>query len=375
MVGALQMGTSIPAVVAPEFLAAFHARARELQASSGEVKEGRDEPGSSGAVISFAEFMALALYHERVGYYRRGRRRVGRDEETDFYTATTLGPVFGELVVAACVRLLGGEEAAARHTWVEIGAEPSDHAPNGRVGGGVLAGVEHPFADVRTVRVGEPLTLAGACVVFSNELLDAQPLRRYVRRDGAWRELGVAWCGQAFAEVELAAGGSHEAWLPTAAPEGYRFDAPRAAVALVGAITAQPWHGLWVAFDYGKSFAELATATPAGTARAYYRHTQSNELLVRPGEQDLTGHVCWDWLTAELAAGGFAEATVESQEAFFVRHAADWLEHTLATEATTRGPGRRARAIMQLLHPAQMGQKFQILHARRAGPAEAGEKF
>ena len=47
----------------------------------------------------------------------------------------------------------------------------------------------------------------------------------------------------------------------------------------------------------------------------------------------------------------------------FVRHAADWLEQTLAAETHPLGP--RKRALMQLLHPAQMGQKFQVLHARR----------
>jgi SAM-dependent MidA family methyltransferase len=336
----------------PEFLAAFRARAGQ------------------GGVLTFAEFMALALYDGRVGYYRRERRRVGRAAGTDFFTASSLGPFFGELVAAAGVTLLGGAEVAARHTFVEIGAEPFDVA-GGPLGvaqgrpGGVLAGVAHPFAGARVVRLGEPLALAGPCVVFSNELFDAQPLRRFVRRGRAWRELGVALHGAALAEVELGAAAAD--WLPADAPEGYVFDAPRAAAELAADIAAQPWHGLFLAFDYGKAFAELATATPAGTARAYHRHTQSNDLLARPGEQDLTGHVCWDWLTDALAAGGFAGATVETQEAFFTRHAGDHIARTLAAEA--RDPlGPRKRAVMALLHPARMGQKFQALHARRTLP-------
>ncbi len=326
------MGSSSP--ISPEFAAAFLAR-------SGPV-----------GVLSFADFMQLALYHPELGYYRQTRRRVGRGKGTDFYTASTSGAVFGELVAAACVGLLGGEVAARQHVFVEIGAEPD---------GGVLTGVTHPFASARTVRVGEPIDLTGPCVVFSNELFDAQPLRRFVRRGPDWRELGVELRGDTLHEIELAP--CAESWLPDDAPEGYVFDAPRAAGELASAIASQPWIGLFVAFDYGKSFAELATATPAGTARAYFQHTQSNDLLARPGDQDLTAHVCWDWLADAIARAGFGRSVVESQESFFIRHAGAFLSQTMAAEAARLS--QRKLALLQLLHPSHLGQKFQVLHARR----------
>jgi len=118
-----------------------------------------------------------------------------------------------------------------------------------------------------------------------------------------------------------------------------------------------------VAIDYGKSLRELAEETPAGTVRAYYRHTLSNDLLARPGEQDLTCHVCWDWLAAALARHGFAAPVVESQEAFFIHHAAAFIAATTAAEAAHFS--RRKLALLQLLHPGNLGQKFQVLHARR----------
>ena len=147
---------------------------------------------ASGA-MPFARFMALALYHPEVGYYRKDRSRVGYGPGTDFYTATTSGPLFGELVAAACVKLLGGRDPR-EHTFVEIGAEP---------GGGALTGVSHPFGGTRIIRVGEPLDLAGQCVVFSNELFDAQPCRRTVFRNGRWRELGVRLAGGRLEETEV----------------------------------------------------------------------------------------------------------------------------------------------------------------------------
>jgi SAM-dependent MidA family methyltransferase len=296
--------------------------------------------------------MALALYHPELGYYRQTRRRVGYGQGTDFYTASTSGSIFGEIVSAACVTLLGGDAQARDFTFVEIGAEPD---------GGILSGVAHPFASIRTIRVGETIRLSGSCVVFSNELFDAQPLRRFVRRETAWKELGVALREDTLHEIELDAVSAP--WLPTTAPEGYHFDAPRAAVELAGEIGSQPWTGLFVAFDYGKSFAELATAAPAGTARAYFQHTQSNELLDRPGEQDLTAHVCWDWLTQAIDTSGFSSTTVEAQEAFFIHHAGSFLARTMAAEASRMS--QKKLALMQLLHPSHLGQKFQVLHGLR----------
>jgi len=296
--------------------------------------------------------MDLALYHPELGYYRRDTARVGYGAGTDFYTASTSGAVFGEMVTAACITLLGGEATAATHTFVELGAEP---------GGGVLSGVKHPFAGAKTVRIGERMEITGRCIVFSNELFDAQPLRRFVRRADGWRELGVELGDEGLREVELAA--VTEPWLPAEAPEGYVFDAPRAAVDMAAAIAAQPWTGLFVAFDYGKAYAELAAETPIGTTRAYFKHTQSNDLLAQPGEQDLTGHVCWDWLATALEGGGFAGPRLESQEAFFIHHAGEFLSKTMAAEASRLS--QRKLSLLQLLHPSHLGQKFQVLHARR----------
>jgi SAM-dependent MidA family methyltransferase len=332
------MGSSPPA--APEdslpsagFLAVFRAHA------------------DAAGTMTFARFMELALYHPEVGYYRRAGPRVGYAAGTDFFTASTSGPLFGELVSAACTTLLRANgRTPETHVFVEIGAENDT---------GVLAGVNHPFAGVRVVKLGDAIELAGECVVFSNELFDAQPCVRTVFRAGAWREIGVRLNGDRLIEVELPC----DEREPAMCSEGYRIDRPLAATALAEAIARQPWRGLFVAFDYGKTWRQLTEETPAGTARAYFRHTQSNVLLARPGEQDLTCHVCWDWLEEALMRQGFAAPKLESQEAFLVRHAGELIAAISAAEAA--GFSARKRSLAQLLHPAHLGQKFQVLHALR----------
>jgi SAM-dependent MidA family methyltransferase len=325
----------------------------------------RSHAGPAGT-MTFARFMQLALYDPKLGYYRQPRPRVGRAPGTDFFTASS-SPLFGELVAAACTSLLATHHAHPRDfTFVEIGAEPLDHA-RGRPESGVLANTPHPFGATKTFRLGDPLELKGRCMVFSNELFDAQPFHRFVFRRGSWRELGVALRNESLVEIEMPEATpalSEVEGLPITAPEGYCIDAPLEAAALAGQIAAQPWSGLFLAFDYGKTWAELAEGTPAGTARAYFRHAQSNDLLARPGEQDLTCHVCWDWLADALARHGFATPQVESQESFFVHHAADFLAKATAAEA-----GRfseKKLSLLQLLHPSHLGQKFQALWAWRS---------
>src|SRR3954468_3236393 len=92
------------------------------------------EPGTA-AGISFARYMELAMFHPTAGYYTRNFKRVGRDDKADFSTATSFSPVFGELVVAAAVKLLGATRPGDLD-FVEIGAEPN---------GGILRGIAHPF--------------------------------------------------------------------------------------------------------------------------------------------------------------------------------------------------------------------------------------
>jgi len=333
--------------VSPEFLAAF-----------------RQTAGDGGA-LSFARFMELALYHPDAGYYAQPRRRIGRAPEADFFTASSLGPVFGELVVAACAALLD-QRPPRDYTFVEIGAEPSAGSVLAPTGSG-KASVEHPFAAAATISLGQPLQLPARAVVFSNELFDAQPCHRLVREAGHWREGGVGLRGDALEEVLLPELTPEvhavQDRLPAEEPDGYRIDLPLAAAQLAGRIAAQPWAGLFVAFDYGKTWRELAEDTPAGTIRAYLRHQQSNDLLAHPGGQDLTCHVCWDCLSAALTAHGFAAPVLESQEAFFVHHASAALSRLTAAEAG-RFSGRKL-GVMQLLHPGNMGQKFQVLWARR----------
>jgi len=310
--------------------------------------------------IPYRDYIDAALYDPEIGYYASDRCRVGRSPEADFYTAESLGPVFARLVAAAAQKLLGEARAAAA-TFVEIAAEP---------GTSLLDGLgANPFAGSRTIRQGEPLEVTGESVVFANEWLDALPFHRLVFADGRWRERGVCLTTDEMLEETLldaltppvAAVADR---LPKLAPEGYELDLPLDAEKALEDLAGQPWTGLLLLFDYGKSWRQLTEACPAGTARAYRSHRQMNDLLDSPpGRADMTCDICWDPLEASLRNIGFDPVALETQESFLVHHAA------AAAEAIVQNAGvefsRERQTLMELLHPAHMGRRFQVLWAVR----------
>lgn len=307
--------------------------------------------------MSFAEFMQIALYHPQCGYYRAHRTRVGRQPGADFYTSESFREVFSVLVSETAVHLLG-EGDPGKHFLVEIGSEPDT---------GLHPEAFAAFRGFRTIRLGDEASIPDRSIVFSNELYDAQPFHRVVQRSGKWVESGVSLNGNHLEWTDLpdlsAPVADRLDRLPPTAPEGALMDLPIAAAELLRSQVTPEWEGVFIAADYGKSWTALCDAFPSGTLRAYRNHRQINDLLADPGRQDLTGHICWDWMEDVLGQHRFSDIQVASQEAFFIRNAPRAIESIITEPA---GPlGERHSQLKTLIHPGLMGQKFQVLSGRR----------
>ncbi|NBB79932.1 MAG: hypothetical protein GVY36_10890 [Verrucomicrobia bacterium] len=309
--------------------------------------------------ISYRDYIEIALYAEHVGYYTKDRPRVGRSADHDFYTAESLGRVFARLVVAAAVDLLPTGQAA-QSTFVEIAAEPGtsllDCLP------------EHPFAGRRVIRQGEPINPTGPVVLFANEWLDALPFHRLIFRDGAWRERGVQiGDDDALEEVLLDELSppvqAVAARLPEQIDEGYELDWPLEAEAALADLLARDWTGLILLFDYGRTWTALLQDHPRGTARTYRGHEKGSDLLETPGDRDITCDVNWSPLREQMETAGLRQVTLESQESFLVQRAQRAAETIVTGSAGTFSPDRQT--LMELIHPANMGQRFQVLWGLR----------
>ena len=93
-------------------------------------------------------------------------------------------------------------------------------------------------------------------------------------------------------------------------------------------------------------------------------HGKGNDVLETPGACDITGDVCWTPLMEQMQAAELQSVTLESQESFLVQRAQRAAEAIVSGSAGVFSSERQT--LMELIHPANMGQRFQVLWGLRA---------
>lgn len=310
-------------------------------------------------LLSYKTFIQEVLYAPKIGYYTQERKRVGRNPTTDFYTAESLGPVFQKLILASIQTLLKNQPLN-QFTFVEIGAEPHQS---------LFQNSDHPFLNTLTLRPHQSLEIPPKSIVFANELLDAQPFHRLIYQNNQWHELGVQiHPNNTLSETTLPTLSPEVKnianQLPQNAPENYQLDLPLEAENLLKKIASQNWQGLLLLFDYGFLWEDLIHNHPQGTARAYHNHKQLNNLLANPGNQDITCHICWDRLIPILKQHHFSHPTLQKQESFFIHHAPSAIEEIIQPKEKNKF-NHPKQTLQEIIHPAHMGHKFQVLWGLR----------
>lgn len=268
--------------------------------------------------------MEVALYHPELGYYRRGRDPFGRSG--DFFTASQLQPVFGMLVRRALERLMPGNSNV-----LEVGPG------RGEMG-------------FPSVELGElwPGTFEG--IFFSNELFDALPVDVVQERNGIVRERLVGFDGTRF--VWVAGARSQVA----ATGEDVTREIPCGAVAMMDRMCATLTRGFLVTVDYGYTEPELARF-PEGTLMSYRRHLGLEDVLLNPGEQDISAHVNFTALERlgalrGLKTRGFATLSkwlldAGEEDRFAAILAEDAAARTLQLKTLLFGMGETFRVLVQ----------------------------
>ncbi|MFY9583702.1 MAG: SAM-dependent methyltransferase, partial [Candidatus Acidiferrales bacterium] len=224
-----------------------------------------------------------------------------------------------------------------------------------------------------------PAEIPAGCV-FSNELLDALPVHRVVREQGALREIYVGLEGEEFREQlgppSTPALAGYFATQGIELREGQQAEAGLEACEWIADTGRRLARGFVLTMDYGHQAHELYDECHLrGTLLAYQQHRASEDFLRAPGEQDLTAHVNFTALELWGRRAGLARTGLISQAQFLLALGRGNQFADLYDEGQSEVERVRARLLLKnLLHPEGLGETFQVLvqHKGVEAPRLAG---
>ncbi len=312
--------------------------------------------------VSFAWFMQQALYHPEHGYYSSGRCAIGR--KGDYFTNVSVGPLFGQLLASQFSEVWERLGNMNDFVIVEQGAHDGQFALD------VLEFVKKrlpEFFDALRYRILEPFPILGeqqrrmleefgnkvewreslepfTGVHFSNELLDAMPVRLISK--GTEKLVGLD--GDKFVFVERPV-------------DKTMFN--QAALESIDQIAANLQRGYVIAIDYGFLDEEFER-----TVEVRARHRNLDSPFDSIGEADITMSVDWKSIVERAQANGLRVAGFTDQHHFLTGiisqfgrggspepPAGDWGQSPLPDSRKAK------RELQTLLHPEMLGRAFQVL--------------
>ena len=285
----------------------------------------------SDSDLPFRDFVELVLYHPEFGYYAKAESPIGR--EGDYVTSPVLSPVFSSSLGNLCREFMSrtgdgvsqvvdigcGDGALIRALAREkqLTTERQFYGVDRNLGRAV------PDPRVTYVRSLDQIPAADARLIISNELFDALPFARLVQRGEQLHELWVTERDGALDWSEHDADARYEEYF---AERGIKLDDGQFAdvslewSALYDDICRSVPRGLIVTFDYGLPQSKLfrGRLRRFGTAAAYAKQRVSRDLLINPGQQDLTAHINFDDLRRTGEGQAFATLFFDIQAKFLL---------------------------------------------------------
>ena len=314
--------------------------------------------------------MEQALYHPEHGYYSSGRCAIGR--KGDYFTNVSIGPLFGQLMTAQFAQIWEQLGKIDNFVIVEQGAYDGQFARD------VLQSAQShapEFFEALDYRIIEPFPILRerqsqilepfrnkiewrnslepfTGVHFSNELLDAMPVRLITR--GMEKLVGLQGDRFAFIERPL----SNTAFN-------------QVALDWIDNLAGNLKRGYAIVIDYGHSGDEFQRDIQV---RAQHRHLDSP--FEQIGHADMTMHVDWTNIARRAEENGFAIVGFTDQHHFLtgiISEFGDWDQSSVADSPKAK------RALQTLLHPEMLGRAFQVLALAKnvdpTAPPPAGFKF
>jgi SAM-dependent MidA family methyltransferase len=346
---------------------------------------------AAGGWIPFASFMQLALYAPGLGYYSAGARKFG--PAGDFVTAPELTPLFARCLATQVAEVFGrigggellelGAGSGALAADLLLALAERDALP-GRYCilevSGELRARQRATLEARAGALATRVEWLEALpatpwrgVVLGNEVLDALPVERFRVGTGGFESIGVALAEAGGfdnaarpADPRLAARlAALSAALPAPLPVGFESESCPMLPAWIEALAAPLEQGVMLFLDYGLPRAQYYhPARSGGTLCGFFRHRRVDDVLARPGLQDLTAWVDFTAVAEAACAAGLAVAGFATQAHFLLGTGlAEEMARDPAGDALARA--RRAQAVGTLLLPGEMGERFKAIALSR----------
>ena len=342
---------------------------------------------AQGGWISFATYMAEALYTPGLGYYSGGAHKFGPGG--DFITAPELTPLFGQALASQVQQIMSlsaphmieagaGTGLLAADLLLELelrGALPDSYAIlevsgelRERQFDTLAAKVPHLASRVQWLD-GLPERFSGALV--ANEVLDVMPVHLIAWRPEGIFERGVAlggegqfvWADQPATGKVAEAAAALDLQLPE---EGeYVSELNLAGRAWVAEWAARLDKGAMLLVDYGYPRAEYyLPSRSTGTLLCYFRHHAHGDPFMWPGLNDITAFVDFTAIAeAGFEAGLDVLGYTDQANLLFNCGVLDCLARRAPEESTDYI--RAAKALQRLTGPHEMGELFKVLALSR----------
>ena len=332
--------------------------------------------------ISFAQFMQIALYDPKEGYYSSGLPKLGK--QGDFITAPELTPLFGKTLANQCQQIFmvlqspvlfefGAGSGALCVALLEH-LEELHSLPEVYYILEVSANLRHRQQELIEQKIPHlaqrvnwldrwPKTPFNG-VILANEVLDAMPVHRFMKTEQGIMESYVTLNEQQ--QLTEVFKPCHDQRLLDYINQ--RLSIPNIPYLSEVNLFIDDWianlhrmllQGVVFLIDYGFPRHEYYHPDRnQGTLMCHYHHHSHPDPLVHPGEQDITAHVDFTHVAEAGQHAGFHIAGYTNQASFLLVNGLLSLLNSLDNELDQI---KAKQAVKQLTHPSEMGELFKVI--------------
>lgn len=329
--------------------------------------------------ISFSDYMRMALYTPRLGYYSAGSIKLG--QKGDFITAPEITPLFGMTLANSLLPSL----KATQGNILELGAGAGTMAVN------IMRALEEKnglpskytileiSADLRHRQEAyiqtqlphlfsrfEWLNNLPTCfdgVIIGNEVLDALPCHLIHQKAGQVVERGVSVNQEGrfiFQDQPLNTPALIEISTSFDLPDEYTSEVQLEAQGLITSLGNILQSGVILLIDYGfESDEYYHPERNSGTLICHYQHHMHTDPFFYPGLQDITTHIDFTAITRAALKAGLTLVDYTTQAQYLLEGG---LFETLSHYSTDHPEWHKiSQAVQILTHPAEMGEMFKVI--------------